>query len=165
MKCPKCNKNNIYYVFTDSTQSPPFIVTSCKECFQIHFGNVIPIGFLRSEPVFECSIPLKIDPTELKDISQLICDKCGTSLVDIKLNSLMGCERCYEVFSGVIAFVKNNLDATLDSKNDVQEYTNDDNIKIKKETLSNDLKIAIANERYEQAAKIRDELQKLEAES
>ena len=85
-----------------------------------------------------------------------------------------GCEECYNTFS-------NKIDSLLKRLHGSSKYmgrkalNNSINNTVKKETekeikkeetkfqkLKNDLKKAIADERYEDAAKIRDEIKKLE---
>lgn len=96
------------------------------------------------------------------------CDCCGTSLYDISKTGKVGCCNCYNVFKneliptlvrihGRTSHVgKNPYEYTEKATN--QPTNNDEKI----ENLKRELSTAVANEEYEQAAILRDEIKALE---
>ncbi len=114
----------------------------------------------------------------LNEIRQLTCESCGSTFEDIINSGRYGCANCYDVFedrmdpilkklqgsnrhNGRIGKISDNS-IKFDNKN--QKTKNQDIEKDTKETkiekLQEDLKKAIKEERYEDAAKIRDEIKK-----
>lgn len=122
---------------------------------------------------------------------KLICDKCGMTYDEFIDTGKFGCENCYEIFSEKVDPILKNIQTGnrhigrgIEAKNKTQKQNNNEeacrgencssaNKKSKENTQDNtnnkqleklkqDLKIAIQEERYEDAAKIRDEIKKLE---
>ena len=97
---------------------------------------------------------------------------------------MFGCEECYDTFSNPIDALLKNLHGTArhigripgakaskikiddenskDSENNANEASNKNEPESKKEKLQAELEKAIKEERYEDAAKIRDELKEIE---
>ena len=128
----------------------------------------------------------------LNGIRNIKCKTCGTVFDDILNTGMLGCGDCYNIFEDrldpIIKKVQGTnrhvgrlakeIDNKIDEKNGKQEKTgkvenkkdvkegNDENGNIsnenKIEELQRKLKEAIKEERYEDAAKIRDEIKKLE---
>lgn len=117
----------------------------------------------------------------------LVCDKCNLSFEDFIENGRFGCENCYESFESKINNIlknihgidthsgrlsnrfldKNNIETNKKENNDNQKdekifkETKSEN-KSKIEELKERLEVEIKEERYEDAAKTRDEIKKLE---
>ena len=81
----------------------------------------------------------------LNEVKQLKCDSCGSTFEDIIDTGRYGCPNCYDVF-------EDRMDPILKKLQGAQS---------KMDTLQEELKKAIKEERYEDAAKIRDEIKKL----
>lgn len=112
----------------------------------------------------------------LSEIKEIQCNSCGFTFDDIVNNGRLGCPNCYETFeermspilkkiqganrhTGRIGRISNN-----NVKNDYEKETNKENgkEKTKLEKLQDDLNLAIKEERYEDAAKLRDEIKNIE---
>ena len=117
------------------------------------------------------------------------CPKCGLTYDEFAKDGKFGCGECYDTFASKIESVLKNLHGSakhrgrapkrlIESK-DYTKLTEQDNKKDNKEPevknelasdttaakidkLNEDIKLAIKEERYEDAAKIRDEIKKLE---
>ena len=127
----------------------------------------------------------------LNEIKQLKCDQCGYTFDDIVNTGKLGCGNCYSVFEerldpiikriqgsnkhvGRIGKVIDNKIENNASGNGKEEQksnnekaeqnqkSNNKENENKLEKLQNELKQAIKEERYEDAAKIRDEIKKVE---
>lgn len=114
----------------------------------------------------------------LSDIRELQCNSCGTTFDDIINTGKYGCANCYDVFEdkmdpilkklqganrhvGRLGKISNNK---FNYKENIIE-NNDKNIKANKlDKLKEKLKQAIKEERYEDAAKLRDSI-KLEEDN
>jgi protein arginine kinase activator len=93
----------------------------------------------------------------------LSCSKCGFSLSNYKETGLVGCSECYfEMYDFMIKTVE-NLQKTTEHVGKISisghRKSLDRNDKVdSRESLEEDLKRAITEERYEDAARIRDRL-------
>lgn len=125
------------------------------------------------------------------EVRHLKCNSCGYTFEDIANTGKLGCENCYDVFEEKLdpiirkiqganhhvgrigKMIDKKIDNKIDKKlNESQETKTDfsnkkesneeDENKTKIEKLQIELKQAIKEERYEDAAKIRDEIKKLE---
>ena len=120
-------------------------------------------------------------------VKELKCDNCNMTYDEFVNQGKFGCEECYNVFSNKIDTLLNRLHGsnrylgrkalnsserntnihdkgkeikeTNTNKSDDKKIDSNDN---KVQKLQDDLKKAILDERYEDAAKIRDEIQKIE---
>lgn len=120
----------------------------------------------------------------------LKCNNCGTSFEDFMNSGEFGCSSCYDVFEDRISSILKNLQGTnkhigrgyreiaadegvdkmLNNKSEKriekngtsEEDKKENEAKRKLERLQKDLQKAIKEERYEDAAKIRDEIKKLD---
>lgn len=187
MLCQNCGKNEANIRYTQIVNGVKKEINLCSECAKIlgmedlempinfnsflgdFFNDYAEAGFL---PTFKNK--------EVK------CDKCGMTYSDFINNGMFGCEHCYDVFSGPIESLLKNLHGTAkhvgrtpkkitnkndkslpnerqDNKsskiNDTKNIESEKDIKIK--NLEKNLEQAIKEERYEDAAKIRDELKEM----
>ena len=108
----------------------------------------------------------------LNEVKQIKCNSCGSSFDDIVSTGRYGCQNCYDVFEDKMDPILKKLQGAnrhtgrigkiSDNKIDFNKNENkEEKNKINRiEKLQEDLKQAIKEERYEDAAKIRDEIKK-----
>lgn len=179
MLCSNCGKNeaNVRYTRIINGEKTEFAL--CEECAKkmgledIDFN--IPINFSNFlSDFFEDDNLL---PSFAK-IENEKCPKCGLTYDDFVNNGKFGCSECYNTFSNKLDSILKNLHGTSKHigrkpKNIVKTINekNDENQKVKNEVdekqekinkLNKDLQNAIKEERYEDAAKIRDEIKKIQ---
>ena len=121
----------------------------------------------------------------LNEVKTLTCDNCGYTFDDIVNTGKLGCGNCYDVFEAKLdpiikkiqgsnqhvgrigKIIDNKIDEKLKeseskrnkaSNNINSTNDNKDNKATKLEQLQEQLKLAIKEERYEDAAKIRDNI-------
>ena len=192
MLCDNCGKREANVKYTENVNGRKTELNLCEECSKkLGIGEMnfnLPIDFSD----FFSGILDDFDTPDflplLNEIKSVKCDNCGYTFDDIINSGKIGCENCYDVFEdrldnlikrvqgsnrhvGRIGKIidkkiedKNNLNHTRENINNVN-VTNNENIinqESKIEKLKEDLKFAIKEERYEDAAKIRDEIKKLE---
>ena len=119
----------------------------------------------------------------LSEIKTLKCNNCGYTFEDIANNGKLGCGNCYEVFEERLnpiirriqganhhvgrmgKIIDNKIEQKMQNESTKEQKENKPK-QIKRENkleqLQEELKQAIKEERYEEAAKIRDEIKKLE---
>lgn len=187
MLCSNCGKNeaNVHYTHVINGEKTEYNL--CDECAKklgidemdfsmpISFSNFISDFFDEDSllPSFSGNMITK-------------CPKCGLTYEDFTKKGKFGCGECYNTFSSRIESVLKNLHGSAkhrgrapqrlaEKTTKLSEKDNDrqDSVQLKHEPLvdktmeqidklNSDIKLAIKEERYEDAAKIRDEIKKLE---
>lgn len=91
------------------------------------------------------------------------CPVCSTTYDEFKRTGLLGCDKCYEEFESIIEASLSQIQPSTTHKGSLSGEAGE---KIRKENELNDLKEnlkkAIIEERYEDAAVLRDKIKKLE---
>lgn len=184
MLCSNCGKNEASVRYTRIINGEKTEFALCEECaMKEGFDDIdfnMPINFSDFLSDFfedDQVLPSFIEKQEEK------CPKCGMTYEDFANNGKLGCAECYNTFSNRLDSILKNLHGTekhigrkpKNILNKNPEIKNIDNINIdnKNEELKDEknkkindlnkiLKQAIKEERYEDAAKIRDEIKTLE---
>lgn len=151
MLCEKCRHNKATIHYTQIVNEKIFEYHLCEKCAKDE--NIS--SQLNDFDIFSMLSPKK---QENKNLS---CPYCETSLAQFKRSSMVGCSKCYEVFSPFIDPMLKQLHGTdmhpkktYDSKKESQSKSI--------LSLKSQLKKAVENEEYEKAASLRDEIKKLE---
>ena len=180
MLCENCKKREANVRYSENINGVKKELHLCEECSKklgitdkmdfrmpsLDFSNFFG-SFLEdfSTPDF---IPL------VNEVKLIKCDSCGSTFDDIINTGRYGCANCYDVFedrmdpilkklqganrhNGRLGKVSDNS-IKFDKKEEQKTQNSGDN---KLEKLQEDLKQAIKEERYEEAAKIRDEIKKM----
>ena len=182
MLCQNCGKNEVNFKYTQVINGVKKEMALCDKCAKelglesLDFN--MPINFssflgdflnMASEESF---LPSFVKTNMLK------CNNCGMTYDEFTNEGKLGCGNCYDVFSEALNPVLKNIHGSAShigrlneaEKNevlkDIEKATkNQDEIKDTKsekvQKLENELKVAIKEERYEDAAKIRDEIKKI----
>lgn len=92
------------------------------------------------------------------------CKCCGSSFSDIAQSGRVGCGECYETFKNELMPSLNRLHGKVQhvGKTPLNSTNSEDKIINRLKQLKVDLKKAVDNEEYENAAKLRDEIRELE---
>ena len=191
MLCQNCNKNEANVKYTEIVNGEKKEMMLCEECsHKLGVDNIsfnMPIDFssffggLLEDEMYNNQefMPL------FQKVKELKCDNCNMTYDEFINQGKFGCPQCYNVFSSKIDNVlkrlhgsnmylgRKALKSTIENNNNeekisevskpLSESKNNKTIKNenKLEKLQKDLKEAIADERYEDAAKIRDEIKKI----
>ncbi len=181
MLCENCGKKEANVRYSENINGVKREMHLCEECSRklgitdkmdfkmpaLDFSNLFG-SFIEdfSTPSF---MPL------LNEVKQIKCDSCGSTFEDIINTGKYGCANCYDVFedrmdpilkklqganrhNGRLGKISDNK--VKFSKKEEKDAEDKNQNKLKK--LQEDLKKAIKEERYEDAAKIRDEIKKEE---
>ena len=160
MKCDKCGNPSVYH----ST----FIVNGVSQSTNLCRDCAIKEGVFTNQKtsLFDDLFSSFQDMLGFEQVENLICPVCKTSLKEFKSTGKLGCPNCYEIFRAEIAniikriapFEKHQQD-TIKTKAVKQKLTKEEQIA----NLRADMKVAVAEERYEDAAKIKKQIAKLES--
>ena len=178
MLCQNCNKNEANVRYTQIINGEKKEMFLCEECSKkLGIDNMalsLPISFSNffGDLLDEYNsdfMPLLKRPEELK------CDKCNTTYSQFIESGKFGCDNCYDAFSERIdPLLKRLHGADRYTGRKAEENKNIEEPKVEKvETTANDnklevlkekLKQLVKEEKYEEAAKVRDEIKKLEVQ-
>lgn len=156
MLCEKCKKNKSSIKYSQYINGLKVDYSLCDDCFKkINYNNSFINNFFDS--FFSNNILL--DSYE----KNYQCDICGNTFEQFKNSGKMGCTNCYNIFREKLNPIFNNIQEKnihigKRPKNLETYKPNLDSIEILKEKLN----IAIKNEDYEQAIKIRDKIKQVE---
>ena len=177
MLCQNCGKNEANFRYTQIINGVKKEMNLCEECaHKLGVGEIninMPIDFsnffvdLLNEYEDSGFMPTLALPKVQK------CDKCGLTFDDFIETGKFGCDNCYRAFEQRIDPILKRLHGNsnyvgrsvkkISAKNEInktKEKLDSKNEKI--EQLKKELKQKIKEEKYEDAAKIRDEIKKLE---
>lgn len=183
MLCQNCGKNEANVKYTQIINGVKKELTLCSECAKklgiekfempINFGSFLGDFF---GDYAETEFMPSLQTNEVK------CKKCGMTYSDFINTGMFGCSECYDVFNGPIESLLKNLHGTAkhvgripkgkaeqieveesinENKNGKEKKNKQSEKDAKKQRLEENLEKAIKDERYEDAAKIRDELKEM----
>lgn len=184
MLCSNCGKNEANVRYTRIINGEKTEYSLCEECAKklgiddIDFSMPINFSNFLSDFFEEDSLLPSFTSNFVNE-----CPKCGMTYEEFAQSGKFGCSECYNAFSNKIDSVLKNLHGTskhvgrspkniltsADNKNqkDVQNVKIENNEKNEKQEkikeLNNEIQKAIKEERYEDAAKYRDEIKKIES--
>ena len=164
MNCKICHKNEPKYFFRSLIANEAVDTFICEECFRKATQGGEALGVIGEDIIVNNEGTDNLRPTT-QNVMELKCSHCETNLGEISKTGRFGCERCYDIFSDLIAIADAQIDTKEKSlKEDLGDKA-DESVEFGKiKALENKMQSAIKNEDYESAAKIRDEIKKLKEE-
>lgn len=176
MLCDNCGKREANIRYSENINGRKRNLNLCQECSEklgIEKMNfTMPINFSS----FLGGFLDEFEDTEfmplLKEIKALKCKSCGYTFDDIANTGRLGCEECYTTFESRLDPIIKKIQGSNKHIGRVSKITDrkieSHNIDAPKKEdteinkLQEELKQAIKDERYEDAAKIRDKIKKIE---
>ena len=162
-KCMICKKKDANVHLTKIINNQVHKLHLCDACAQAK-GVVDPCEFNLSDLLVQAhSIVEQLAKQIQSQALDVSCEHCGFSQIDFKENSQFGCPHCYEQFG---PFLKPVLQ-TIHNKDAVHrgkvphQLLKRIALTQKLDNLSSRLEAAIKDERYEDAATLRDQIQAL----
>ncbi len=185
MLCNKCKKNNATFYYTQTVNGETVSFALCNECKAKYFDKEFTqntyaelkdfYGSFFSDEVEEGLIFPKsysfgsVKSGDMPENKR--CVRCGATFSELTKGKKDFCPHCYIEFKDMLSsfLVKIHGSDTYKGKNGIVDLTPDDEISNTEVTENDNLLIlkqkltsAISDERYEDAAKIRDEIRKIE---
>lgn len=157
MKCQSCGKNSANIKYYENINGKKQILYFCEDCAKkLGFSNFSDFSNLFS-PIFT-TIP------EFNLLEKRKCAFCGYTIDHYLNTGMLGCEKCYDSFEENIdelLYKINGKNRHVKIKNEKEiKDSNEDKILILQEKLEE----LIKEEKYEQAAILRDEIKLLRKE-
>lgn len=186
MLCDNCGKKEANVRYSENINGKVKVLNLCEECSkklgitEMDFNMPIDFSSFFGEFMEDFTTP-EFMPL-FNEVKSLKCNNCGYTFDDIANTGKLGCENCYDVFEEKLSpiirkiqganhhvgrigkIIDSNIDKKIEENKNIQseDINKKDSNKMKIEKLQNELKKAIKEERYEDAAKIRDEIKKVD---
>lgn len=165
MKCHRCSNPATLHI-TEIMQGVPHELHLCEECAQQYLSNPPSSTSGMTTPGGGIiKLPGSGDESQLDEMDKLVCPNCGITFREFRSQGRLGCPHDYIAFQDELYPLLENIHGEVQHCGKFPKRAPDDSRKqyqlIK---LRNDLRSAIAEESYEHAAQLRDEIQALEGE-
>lgn len=152
LKCDLCSKPATVHL-TQIVNNKVHKVDLCEGCAQAK-GVTDPSGFSLADLLLKASL----NP-EPASASGLRCERCGFTQNDFKKHGRFGCPVCYDTFRGVVEPMLENMhNGTAHAGKIPHRALERKSLYDRLTKLELDLTEAIKSERYEDAARTRDEI-------
>jgi len=133
-------------------------VDLCEACAQAK-GVTDPGGFSLADMLLKASINTEAGAAGVSGAAAGECAACGFTPADFKKHGRFGCPQCYQTFSGLVAPMLDNMHKGTSHAGKVPEKAmRRRSLADRVAELEAGLAEAIKTERYEDAARLRDEL-------
>lgn len=155
IKCGLCGNDATVHL-TQIVNSKIHKVDLCESCAQKK-GVTDPEGFSLADLLAKTN--LSYDATE----PQITCPQCGHQTADFKRTGRLGCSSCFEVFEPLLLPVLEDMHPDTQHKGKLPKMAlRRTNNRAQLSQLKDSLNLAIEEEAYEDAARIRDQIQEIE---
>ena len=170
MLCEKCNKNEAVVYYKETVNGKTTSLSLCKKCAAEVTGDggksILdnPFGDVNSLFGSLFGIPSYHTKNFISETKK--CNLCGSTFSDLVSTGKAGCPECYRVFADELVPTVTKIHGSTSHVGSVPDrfrvgFERKDKIK----KLEAELKAAVADEEYEKAATLRDELKALREEA
>ena len=166
MQCQDCNKREAVIHLTQIVNNEKVVLNLCKICaekrgFHSPFEqNPFPLADIVSGMVG--SKGQKFDKEGKGGLADLKCPNCGLTFGEFGQIGRLGCAECYNAFRGELTTLLRRIHGSAEHRGLVPETGGEELESIREERhLRDELKLAIAEENFEKAARLRDRIREL----
>lgn len=151
LKCDLCAKTATVHL-TQIVNNKVHKVDLCEECAQAK-GVTDPSGFSLADLLLKASLNPEAPNSGLR------CESCGFTQNDFKKHGRFGCPQCYSTFQSMVEPMLDNMHKGTNHTGKVPQKALDRKSLYDRLTqLEVSLDEAVKSERYEDAARFRDEI-------
>jgi len=168
MLCEHCHKNEATVHYTEIVNGRRTEEHLCADCAgKAHIGAAMPRMDFFHDPFFGDSFFRDFWDEPVRTLRRLACPTCGTTLDTVREEGRLGCPDCYDAFRESLApFFREHSEGVHQGmtpeavpKAEEKKETSNPHAAELKEKLAT----LVKEEKYEEAAKVRDELKAWEA--
>lgn len=174
MLCEKCKTNpaTVHYKYNENGNVTEAHL--CAECAKMYGlignGGKNNSGLFSNGGFFDnyfANIPLASvfgsGNSAFATSKQRICPGCGLSEHELRSGGKFGCAECYKTFADIVNQMFLKMHQSCEYKGKMPEGRGEQlSVTSKIEKLKADMQVAVNNQEYEEAAKIRDAIKQLE---
>lgn len=160
MLCSECGKNEASVhkmTIINGVKTEQHLCAECAAKKNIMNTDIFSAGDFFKE-LFQLS--------GLPKVEKAVCSNCGMSLAQFEHTGELGCSECYKAFEKDIIPVLTSIHGNAVHTGEVPAEAGEEVQKRRKiAEIRKEISKAVAEENYERAAELRDELQSIERES
>jgi protein arginine kinase activator len=161
MKCQFCNEPATVHL-TQIVGGKMQKIDLCEKCAK-EKGVADPTGFSLADMLLGLGAAEQMKGTSVT--SELVCPQCGFTQPDFKKTGRLGCALCYETFGeGLGAILKDMHKGTSHKGKIPTRLARNQVFETQMKELRTNLQRAISDEKYEEAAQLRDQINQLEVQ-
>ncbi len=163
MQCDICKEREAKVHLTQIIDGKMQKVDLCEECAK-EKGVSDPTGFSLADLLLGLGAAEELKPSG-EASGTLRCPACGFTQVDFKKTGRLGCPECYRVFeTGLNSLMKAMHKGEQHVGKVPGKAMRNQELSTKMKSLENALKKAVEEEKYEEAALLRDQIRSLESQ-
>lgn len=140
----------------------------CPICMAKHQKQIPGIDFSNLTGILNSILENKGTPDKEKQETETeayTCDQCGMTYVEFQKCGMLGCAHCYQAFKTPLTALLQRVHGNTQHAGRIPGGVRSGvSIRMNIERLKQKIQIAIADEEYEQAAKLRDAIRALTAQ-
>lgn len=169
MICQSCNEREATVHITKIINGVKNEMHLCDECAKqkpeynmMSQGNLgFPLSF---QNILDGFFEVMGSPSQVTPIEEKTCPVCKMSFEDFRRTGRFGCSNCYNAFEPKIMPIVRRIHGNIQHIGKVPKRTGGV-LKLQRdiEKLKEQLKLAVAKEEYENAAKLRDKIREIES--
>lgn len=160
MNCDVCKQNQATVFLTQIVEGKMQKVNLCESCSK-EKGVTDPTGFALADLLLGLGAAQEME----RGGSVQKCPVCGFSQADFKKTGRLGCSNCYETFAeGLQSLLKGMHKGTTHLGKKPSRLARSLEREAQLKQLQRDLHKAVADENYESAAQLRDQIRHLEVQ-
>jgi protein arginine kinase activator len=164
MRCTLCKKNDATIHYTEVINNKMQKIHLCEACARDKGINIeLPFSFSDIMSALTQGLQsLQADVDEYKSAAATACPTCGLTLKQLVKQGRLGCAQCYEVFDSTLRDIVHSVQKAPQhvGKRPARTHVGQSPAQRIAE-LEQALAKAVAEERYEDCAPLRDELRRL----
>lgn len=166
MLCERCKKNEATVHIIQMVNGDRADHHYCESC-AINQENIdFDTPFAANSFLTSLIESIQSSPIKVNYIKTTTCSKCGMDYGRFKQTGRLGCDECYKSFADkLFPLIKRVQGSDRHMGKIIRRSSDSQILKRELEHLKEKLQIAIAQEAYEEAALLRDQIRSLERES
>ena len=170
MLCDDCKKNEACVHITQISNEGKIEKNLCKDCAEKYGKLMLNTGkdfsvndFLKG--IFSNDGQQMVAESENNELSQAVCPNCGMSYRDFMHTGKIGCSVCYSTFGKRLEPLLRRIHGSSIHNGKIPQRSGGElNARHELIVLRQKLNVHVANEEYEKAAQLRDQIRELEGQ-
>lgn len=162
MLCQKCQKNLATVRYAEVVDGKVRDLRLCPECMAVQQGESnAGFGLSGSAPAPKRAAQSRKRPG--RDETEVVCPSCGQGSFEVARTRRMSCPVCYDSFKSILEPLLRELHSSVIHRGRTPHMDDErERFRIELQTKRALLRTALKSENYEEAAVLRDDIQRLE---
>lgn len=157
MKCEKCQTEKATVFLTQIISGKMHKVDLCESCAK-EMGVTNTATFSLADLLMKTEAERQNKTTT----KTLKCPSCGFTQEDLSRTGRVGCGKCYDIFKDVLDEVLKDMQRAPQHVGKVPvRFMANQSVQERRQVIEEALEIAVRNEKYEDAAVLRDQLKNI----